>query len=75
MMAEIVDTFPHATDEIEFERIPLSDGVHLSCRYWLPKDAGRNPVPAMLVAIDKILFTLVYNSRRRFEEEEVRVVF
>ena len=48
MTTEIVDTFPHAINEIEFERIPLSDGVHLSCRYWLPDDANENPVPAIL---------------------------
>ena len=48
MTVEIVDTFPHAIDEIEFDRIPLSDGVHLSCRYWLPKDASESPVPAIL---------------------------
>lgn len=48
MTVEIVDTFPHAVKEIEFDRIPLSDGVHLSCRYWLPEDADRNPVPAIL---------------------------
>jgi len=48
MTVEILDNFPHAIKEIEFARIPLSDGVHLSCRYWLPEDAGRNPVPAIL---------------------------
>jgi putative CocE/NonD family hydrolase len=48
MTVEIVDTFPHAVTEIEFERIPLSDGVHLSCRYWVPQDANENPVPAIL---------------------------
>lgn len=48
MTVEIVDTFPHAIKEVEFERIPLSDGVYLSCRYWLPQDALDNPVPAIL---------------------------
>ncbi|MCP4048236.1 MAG: CocE/NonD family hydrolase, partial [Gammaproteobacteria bacterium] len=48
MTVEIVDTFPLTIIEIEFERIPLSDGVHLACRYWLPEDATRNPVPAIL---------------------------
>ena len=48
MTVEIVDTFPHAVDEIEFERIPLSDGVNLSCRYWLPATADTSPVPAIL---------------------------
>lgn len=48
MTVEIIDTFPHAVHEIEFARIPLSDGVNLSCRYWLPEDADENPVPAIL---------------------------
>jgi putative CocE/NonD family hydrolase len=48
MTVEIVDDFPHAATEIELERIPLSDGVFLSCRYWLPEDASSNPVPAIL---------------------------
>jgi len=48
MTVEIVDTFPHAVNETVFERIPLSDGVNLSCRYWLPEDAEENPVPAIL---------------------------
>jgi hypothetical protein len=48
MTAEIVDTFPHRTREVEFERLPLSDGTHLSVRYWLPEDAAENPVPAIL---------------------------
>jgi putative CocE/NonD family hydrolase len=48
MTVEVVDTFPHAVEEVEFERIPLSDGVNLACRYWLPEDADRNPVPAIL---------------------------
>jgi putative CocE/NonD family hydrolase len=46
--AEIIDTFPQPIKEIEFERIPLSDGVNLACRYWLPVDAAENPVPAIL---------------------------
>jgi putative CocE/NonD family hydrolase len=48
MKAEIVDTFPHTVKEVEFSRIPLSDGVHLSCRYWIPEDAHEHPVPAIL---------------------------
>jgi uncharacterized protein len=48
MPVEIVDSLPNAINEIEFERIPLSDGVHLSCRYWLPTDADKKPVPAIL---------------------------
>jgi uncharacterized protein len=48
MTVEIVDSFPHPVNETEFERVLLSDGVNLSCRYWLPVDADRNPVPAIL---------------------------
>ena len=48
MTAKIVDTFPHTISEIEFTRIPLSDGTHLACRYWIPEDAGKKPVPAIL---------------------------
>ncbi len=48
MTAKIVDTFQHVVIEVEFERIPLNDGVHLSCRYWLPEDALSKPVPAIL---------------------------
>ncbi len=48
MTAEIVDTLPHRTREVKFERIQLSDGIHLAVRYWLPEDAAENPVPAIL---------------------------
>ncbi len=48
MTVEIVDRFEHVVEETEFVRIPLSDGVHLSCRYWLPQSADENPVPAIL---------------------------
>lgn len=45
---KITDTFPNPVREIEFERIPLSDGVHLAARYWLPEEALENPAPAIL---------------------------
>jgi len=48
MTTEIVDTFPYTVSEIEFERIPLTDGVQLACRYWLPDKASMHPVPAIL---------------------------
>ncbi len=48
MVVEVIDSFPLAIEEIEFEQIPLSDGVLLSCRYWRPVDALNNPVPAIL---------------------------
>ncbi len=47
-----MDPQPHAESrsirEIEHVWIPLSDGVRLSARIWLPGDAETNPVPAVL---------------------------
>ena len=37
--AKIVKNFPHKVVETEFDLIELSDGVKLSCRYWLPENA------------------------------------
>jgi putative CocE/NonD family hydrolase len=42
------DEFPHAVRVIEHTWIPLSDGVRLSARVWLPVDAEDAPVPAIL---------------------------
>jgi hypothetical protein len=44
----IVTDFPHAICEIEHLWIPLSDGTRLAARIWLPDDADRKPVPAIL---------------------------
>jgi putative CocE/NonD family hydrolase len=44
----IVTEFPHAVREIEHTLIPLRDGTRLAARIWLPEDAERNPVPAIL---------------------------
>jgi hypothetical protein len=44
----IVTEFPHAIREIEHTWIPLADGTKLAARIWLPTDAERNPVPAIL---------------------------
>ena len=44
----IVTDFPHAIREIEHLWIPLADGTRLAARIWLPEDADRNPVPAIL---------------------------
>mgnify|MGYP006274145715 CR=1 FL=1 len=44
----IVDSFPRPVREISNEWIPLSDGCRLAARIRLPKDAERNPVPAVL---------------------------
>jgi hypothetical protein len=44
----IVTTFPHSVRVIEHILIPLKDGTTLAARIWLPDDAERNPVPAIL---------------------------
>ena len=43
-----VTTFPHKVNTVEHVWIPMSDGVRLSARLWLPEDAEHNPVPAVL---------------------------
>ncbi len=40
--------FPNAVREIENVFIPLADGTRLAARVWLPADAEREPVPAVL---------------------------
>jgi putative CocE/NonD family hydrolase len=45
---DIVTQFPREVREIENLFITLSDGCRLAARMWLPKDADRNPVPAIL---------------------------
>ena len=44
----IVTTFPRAVRVIEHTLILLKDGTTLAARIWLPDDAERNPVPAIL---------------------------
>jgi len=44
----IKTNFPHAIREIENIFIPLKDGTRLAARIWLPQDAEKNPVPAIL---------------------------
>jgi uncharacterized protein len=44
----IVTNFPRPLREIEHTVIPLRDGTKLAARIWLPEDAVRNPVPAIL---------------------------
>ena len=43
-----VSDFRRAVREIENVWIPLSDGARLAARLWLPEDAERDPVPAIL---------------------------
>ena len=43
-----IDTLPRELREIEHCWIPLADGCRLAARLWLPADAERRPVPAIL---------------------------
>jgi putative CocE/NonD family hydrolase len=44
----LITKFPREVREIENVFIPMSDGVRLAARIWLPADAEANPVPAIL---------------------------
>lgn len=44
----IVDSLPRPVREIEHCWIPMSDGVRLAARIWIPEDAEADPVPAIL---------------------------
>ncbi len=44
----VVSEFPHQVQEIEHLWIPMSDGVRLSARIWMPEGAEEAPVPAIL---------------------------
>ena len=45
---KLVDSFPHDVREIEHTLIEMTDGCRLAARIWLPADASRRPVPAIL---------------------------
>ncbi len=45
---DVVTQFPRKVRVIENTWIPLSDGIKLAARIWLPQDAEDNPVPAIL---------------------------
>ncbi len=45
---KVVVEFPRETKVIENVWIPMSDGIRLAARIWLPKDAEERPVPALL---------------------------
>src|SRR6516162_6286166 len=47
-VARVVSSFPHPIREIVHCWIPMRDGIRISARIWLPKDAERSPVPAIL---------------------------
>jgi putative CocE/NonD family hydrolase len=44
----VVTQFPHNVQIIENAWIPVSDGLRLAARIWLPESAGSEPVPALL---------------------------
>ena len=44
----VVTDMPRAVRVIDHVWIPLSDGVRLGARIWLPEDAESDPVPAIL---------------------------
>jgi uncharacterized protein len=48
MTIKTVKDFPRKVKEVENFWIPLSDGVKLAGRMWIPRDAEKNPVPAIL---------------------------
>jgi len=48
---DIVTQLPRQVREIENIFITLSDGCRLAARIWLPSDAEKNPVPAILSAL------------------------
>ena len=43
-----ITAFPHKIKEIENLWITLKDGTKLAARMWIPKDAEKKPVPAIL---------------------------
>ncbi|MEC9217330.1 MAG: CocE/NonD family hydrolase, partial [Pseudomonadota bacterium] len=47
-MTPVVSRFPRPVREIENLFIPLPDGCRLAARLWMPADADRDPVPAIL---------------------------
>ncbi|MFN8486522.1 MAG: CocE/NonD family hydrolase [Caldilineaceae bacterium] len=58
--------YPHAIRVIENTWIPMSDGIRLAARIWLPEDAEQQPVPAILEYIPyrKNDFTALRDSIR-----------
>ena len=70
----IATDLPHQIREIEHIWIPMSDGVRLAARIWLPQDAEATPVPAIVEYIpyrkrdftlprDELIHPLVCRSR------------
>ena len=57
----IITQFPYEIREIEHVLIPLRDGARLAARIWLPTDAVRNPVPAILEYLPYRKRTVTYD--------------
>jgi hypothetical protein len=47
-MAKIVKGFPRKVRVVENIFIPMSDGIRLAAKLWLPEDAEQKPVPAII---------------------------
>ena len=47
-MPKIVSEFPRKVRIVENVFIPMPDGINLAAKLWLPEDAERDPVPAIL---------------------------
>ncbi len=45
---QVVSALPHPIKEIENTWINMPDGCRLAARIWMPEDAARTPVPAIL---------------------------
>ena len=48
MTINTIKNFPRKMKEVENFWIAMSDGVKLAARMWMPADAEKNPVPALL---------------------------
>ena len=44
----IVSSFPNEVVDVEHRFIPMTDGVRLASRLWIPRGAEESPVPAIL---------------------------
>lgn len=64
MTREVVAQFPRPIREIEHILIPLRGGTQLAARIWLPVDAERKPVPAILEYLPYRKRTGTYSGMR-----------
>ena len=63
---KIITEFPREIKKMEHIRIPMSDGAELAADIWLPVDAEKHPVPAILEYLPyrKNDFTAIRDSIR-----------